>query len=38
MKENKQSKYQNDINSILKKEYPWINFEINLGGEDTKIE
>jgi hypothetical protein len=38
MKGNKQSKYQSDINSILKKEYPWINFEINLGEEDTKIE
>ena len=37
MKEKNQSKYQSDINSILKKEYPWINFELNLGEEDTKI-
>ena len=33
MEENNQKNYPNDINAILKKEYPWLNFVINLDEE-----
>ena len=36
MEESNQNKYDNDINSIIKNEYPWINVEINLGEEEDK--